>query len=57
MPWPTTNRPGQLSPSRESASSFSSTTVTSQPSAYSWRAIVEPTLPQPMINAFIPVAH
>ena len=32
MPWPTMNAPGQWSPRRESASSFSSTTVTSQSS-------------------------
>ena len=53
MPWPTMNAPGQLSPRRESASSFSSTTVTSQSSRLSWSAIVEPTLPQPMISAFM----
>src|SRR3954449_5089791 len=52
MPCPTRNRPGQFSPSRESASSFSSITVTSQPSFWSWSAMVEPTRPQPMINAF-----
>ena len=52
MPCPTMNAPGQFSPSRESASSFSSTTVTSQPSWWSWSAIVEPTRPQPMTSAF-----
>ena len=53
MPWPTTNAPGQDSPSRESASSFSSTTVTSQPSLWRLSAMVEPTLPQPMTSAFM----
>ena len=32
---------------------FSSTTVTSHSSRLSWRAIVAPTLPQPMISAFM----
>jgi hypothetical protein len=53
---PTRNVPGQCSPRRASASSFSSTTVTSQPSRCSCRAIDDPTRPQPMINAFIRVA-
>ena len=48
MPWPTTNAPRQDSPRRERASSFSSTTTTSQPSLWSWSAMVEPTRPQPM---------
>src|SRR5438874_5672778 len=55
IPWPTTNAPAQLEPSREMASMFSSITATSQPSERSSRAIEEPTLPQPMIRAFIPV--
>src|SRR5579884_1485897 len=53
MPWPTMNEPGQPSPRRVSASSFSSTTVTSQPSRWSSRATDEPTRPQPMTSAFM----
>src|SRR5579875_2822716 len=53
IPWPTMKDPGQPSPSRVSASSFSSTTVTSQPSWWSWRAMDEPTRPQPMTRAFM----
>ena len=52
MPWPTTNPPVQLSPSRASESSFSSRTVTSQPDAESWSETAEPTRPQPMTSAF-----
>ena len=53
IPWPRTKPPFQWSPSRVSASSFSSTAVTSQPSRSSWRAMLEPTRPQPITNAFM----
>ena len=53
IPWPTTKPPAQSSPSRPSASSFSSTAVTSQPSRSSWSATCEPTRPQPMTIAFM----
>ena len=52
MPCPTMNPPVQLSPSRPSASSFSSTTVTSQPEPCSWSATAEPTRPHPITIAF-----
>jgi hypothetical protein len=52
IPWPTMNLPGQFSPRRVRASSFSSTTVTSQPSCWSARAIDDPTRPQPITSAF-----
>ena len=52
MPWPTTNPPVQLSPSRPSASSFSSRTVTSQPEPCSSSATAEPTRPHPITIAF-----
>ena len=45
--------PSQLSPSRLSASSFSSTATTSQPSSRSECAIDEPTRPQPITIAFM----
>src|SRR5439155_12105146 len=53
MPCPTTKPPVQSSPRRESADSFSSTAVTSQPSAASRFATVDPTLPHPMTIACI----
>ena len=52
MPCPTTKPPVQFSPSRWSASSFSSTAQTSQPSACNAFALAEPTRPQPMTTAF-----
>src|SRR3989440_4385799 len=51
MPWPSTKPPRQFSPSLVSASSFSSTAVTSQPSSASWSATFDPTRPQPITNA------
>ena len=53
MPCPTTKSPVQFSPRRWSASSFSSTAQTSQPSACNAFALAEPTRPQPMTTAFI----
>src|SRR4051812_24495226 len=52
IPWPTVKPPVQASPSRPRASSFSSTTVTSQPDPSSWSATDEPTRPQPITIAF-----
>jgi hypothetical protein len=52
IPWPTTNPPGQFAPSRLRASSFSSITVTSQPSDWRSFAIEEPTRPLPMMTTF-----
>ena len=52
MPCPTRKPPVQCSPSRPRASSFSSTTVTSQPEPCSWSATAEPTRPQPITIAF-----
>ena len=52
MPWPTMNSPVQSSPSRPSASSRSSITVTSQPAARSCFATAEPTRPQPTTITF-----
>ena len=45
--------PFQHAPSRASASAFSSTVVTSQPSSASCCATAEPTRPHPMTTAFI----
>ena len=56
IPCPTTNPPRQPGPSRPSASSFSSTTVTSQPSAASPLATAEPTRPHPITTAFTAAA-
>src|SRR4051794_32758547 len=53
IPWPSTKPPAQWSPRRPRASSFSSTAVTSHPSRSSWRAMLEPTRPQPITNAFM----
>src|SRR5580765_3743335 len=53
IPWPTMNPPAQRGPSRASASSFSSTAVTSQPSSASSRATAEPTLPHPITTSFM----
>src|SRR5262245_49362478 len=53
MPCPTTKPPRQSVPSRASASSFSSTAVTSQPSLASCTATADPTRPQPITTAFI----
>src|SRR5437870_3478166 len=53
IPWPSTKPPGQSSPKRASASSFSSTAVTSYPSERSCFAIVEPTRPQPITITFM----
>src|SRR5262249_40459246 len=52
IPCPTTNPPFQAGPRRPSASSSSSTTVTSQPSAARPFATAEPTRPAPMTTAF-----
>src|SRR5262249_41956181 len=51
IPWPSTKPPRPFSPSRVSASSFSSTAVTSQPSSASWIATFDPTRPQPITKA------
>src|SRR4029453_13080002 len=51
IPCPSTNPPRQFSPSRVSASSFSSTAVTSQPSSASSIATFDPTRPQPITKA------
>src|SRR3954451_9831259 len=53
IPWPSTKPPAQWSPRRPRASSFSSTAVTSHPPRSSWSAMLEPTRPQPITNAFI----
>ena len=53
IPCPTMKPPVQPVPSRFSASSFSSTTETSQPSRSSCFAIDDPTRPQPITNTFI----
>src|SRR6266516_6038792 len=55
MPCPTTKPPGQWSPRRASASSFSSIATTSQPTFVSFFATEDPTLPQPTTIAFISV--
>src|SRR5205814_2290842 len=52
MPWPTRKPPGHESPSRPSESSFSSSTVTSQPDSCSCSATVDPTRPHPITIAF-----
>ena len=49
--------PAQREPSRASASSFSSTAVTSQPSSARSRATAEPTLPQPITTSFMTSAY
>src|SRR6059036_1772053 len=53
IPCPTTKPPDQCSPSRASASSFSSIAVTSQPLFVSFFATAEPTRPHPTTIAFI----
>src|SRR6266508_1226699 len=53
IPCPTTNPPGQWSPRRASASSFSSMATTSQPLFVSFFATADPTRPQPTMIAFI----
>src|SRR5918994_2752370 len=52
IPWPTTKPPDQRGPSRERASSCSSTAVTSQPSSARSRATAEPTRPHPITTSF-----
>src|SRR6266511_1471908 len=53
IPCPTTNPPGQWSPRRASASSFSSMATTSQPLFVSFFATADPARPQPTMIAFI----
>src|SRR2546422_2093005 len=53
IPCPTTKPPGQWSPRRARASSFSSIATTSQPTFVSFFATAEPTRPQPTTIAFI----
>src|SRR5215212_10391049 len=53
IPCPTTKPPAQRAPSRPSASSFSSTAVTSQPSSARSRATAAPTLPHPITTSFM----
>ena len=52
IPWPTRNPPVQSSPSRPSASSRSSITLTSQPTLRSSSATELPTRPQPITRTF-----
>jgi hypothetical protein len=52
MPCPTRNPPGHESPNRPSESSFSSSTVTSQPDSCSCWATADPTRPLPITIAF-----